>query len=47
MITKFLDVLPEELLVVPPDRDIEFVIELVSGTSPIYIRDLIGWLLSN
>jgi hypothetical protein len=30
------DVFPEELPGMPPDQDIEFVIELVSGTTPIY-----------
>jgi hypothetical protein len=34
---EFFDVLPEELSGMPPGRDIKFVIELVSGTSPIYI----------
>jgi hypothetical protein len=29
-------VLPEELPGMPPDRDIEFVIELILGTTPIY-----------
>jgi hypothetical protein len=43
---KFSDILPEELSVMPPDQDIESMIELV----PILllcIRDPIGWLLSN
>jgi hypothetical protein len=31
------DVFPKELLGMPPDRDIEFVIELKPGTTPIYI----------
>jgi hypothetical protein len=35
---EFVDVFPEELSIVPPDRDIEFVIELVFGTPPIYKR---------
>jgi hypothetical protein len=33
---EFPDVFPEELAGMPPDRDIEFVIELKPGTSPIY-----------
>jgi hypothetical protein len=33
---EFLDVFPEELPGMPSDRDIEFVIELKPGTSPIY-----------
>jgi hypothetical protein len=34
--SEFPDVFPEELLGMPPDRDIEFVIELMPGTKPIY-----------
>jgi hypothetical protein len=33
---QFPDVFPEELPGMPPDRDIEFVIELKPGTTPIY-----------
>jgi hypothetical protein len=36
VINEFPDVFPEELPGMPPDRDIEFVIELKPGTSPIY-----------
>jgi hypothetical protein len=36
VVNEFLDVFPEELPGVPPDRDIEFVIELKLGTTPIY-----------
>jgi hypothetical protein len=36
MVSEFLDVFPEELPGMPPDRNIEFVIELMSGTTPIY-----------
>jgi hypothetical protein len=36
MVNEFSDVFPEELLGMPPDRDIEFVIELKPGTAPIY-----------
>jgi hypothetical protein len=36
MVNKFPDVFPKELPGMPPDRDIEFVIELKPGTSPIY-----------
>jgi hypothetical protein len=36
MVNEFHDVFPEELPSMPPDRDIEFVIELKPGTSPIY-----------
>ena len=32
------DVLPEELPGMPPDRDIEFLIELLPGTGPISKR---------
>jgi hypothetical protein len=37
-VSKFLDVFPEELPGMPPDREIEFVIELVPGTAPIFKR---------
>jgi hypothetical protein len=36
VVNKFPDVFPGELLGMPPDRDIEFVIELKPGTAPIY-----------
>jgi hypothetical protein len=36
VVSEFPDVFPEELLGMPPDRDIEFVIELKPGTAPIY-----------
>jgi hypothetical protein len=36
VVNEFLDVFLEEFLGMPPDRDIEFVIELKPGTSPIY-----------
>ena len=32
------DVFPEELLGMPPDRDVEFIIDLLSGTGPITKR---------
>jgi hypothetical protein len=35
---EFRDVFPEELPGMPPDREIEFVIELVPGTAPIFKR---------
>jgi hypothetical protein len=35
VVHEYLDVFPVELLGMPPDRDIEFVIDLVPGTSPI------------
>jgi hypothetical protein len=35
-ISEFLDVFPEELPGMPPDCEIEFVIELVPGTTPIF-----------
>ena len=34
----FLDVFPDELPGLPPDRDVEFKIELVPGTAPISRR---------
>jgi hypothetical protein len=36
VVNEFPDVFPEDLPGVPPDRDIEFVIELKTGTAPIY-----------
>src|SRR6266508_970847 len=38
IVNEFPDVFPEELPGMPLDRDIEFVIELVPGTTPIYKR---------
>jgi hypothetical protein len=38
------DVFLDELPGMPPDRDIEFVIDLMPGTAPIY-KTHIGWLL--
>jgi hypothetical protein len=35
-VSKFLDIFPEELLAMLPDHEIEFVIELVPGTAPIF-----------
>jgi hypothetical protein len=37
-VPEFLNVFPEELPGMPPDREIEFVIELVLGTAPIFKR---------
>jgi hypothetical protein len=36
VVNKFPDVFPKKLPGMPPDRDIEFVIELKPGTTPIY-----------
>jgi hypothetical protein len=36
VVNEFPDVFPKELSGMPPDRDIEFVIELKPGTAPIY-----------
>ena len=38
VVNEYPDVFPEELPGMPPDRDIEFVIDLVPGTSPIAMR---------
>ena len=38
MVCEFLDVFPEELPGLPPDRDVEFKIELVPGMAPISRR---------
>jgi hypothetical protein len=37
-VSEFSDVFPEELPGMPPDSEIEFVIELVPGTTPIFKR---------
>jgi hypothetical protein len=37
-VSKFLDVFSEELSGMPPDHEIEFVIELVPSTAPIFKR---------
>jgi hypothetical protein len=34
----FLDVFPEEFLGMPPDREVELVIDLLPGTAPIFKR---------
>jgi hypothetical protein len=39
VVNEFPDVFPKELPGMPPDRDIEFVIELKPGASPIYKTD--------
>jgi hypothetical protein len=38
IVYEFPDVFPEELLGMPPNHEIEFVIELVPGTAPIFKR---------
>lgn len=38
VVNEFPDVFPEELPGMPPDREIEFVIELLPSTAPIYKR---------
>ena len=38
MVKDFPDVFPEELLGMPPDRDIEFLVELLPGIGPISKR---------
>jgi hypothetical protein len=35
VVYEYLDVFPEELPGMPPDHDIEFIIELLPGTAPI------------
>ena len=36
MIKEFLDVFPEELLGLPPEREVDLSIEVIQGTTPIY-----------
>jgi hypothetical protein len=38
VVDEFPDVFPDELPGMPPDRDIEFIIELLPGTAPIAKR---------
>jgi hypothetical protein len=38
LVCEYLDVFPEELPGMPPDRDVEFVIDLLLGTTPISKR---------
>jgi hypothetical protein len=38
VVCEYPDVFPEELPGMPPDRDIQFIIELVPGTAPIAQR---------
>jgi len=38
VVNEFPDVFLDELLGMPPDRDIEFIIELLPGTAPIAKR---------
>ena len=38
VVNEYPDVFPEELPGMPPDRDIEFIIDLVPGTAPIAKR---------
>jgi hypothetical protein len=38
MVHEYADVFPDDLAGMPPDRDIEFVIELQPGTTPISKR---------
>ncbi|WVZ58904.1 hypothetical protein U9M48_009124 [Paspalum notatum var. saurae] len=40
VVSDFADVFPEELLGLPPDRNVEFAIELVPGTAPVSKRPL-------
>jgi hypothetical protein len=38
VVCEFSNVFPNDLPGLPPDRDVEFVIELKPGTAPIYRR---------
>ena len=38
VVCEFLDIFPEDLPRLPPERDVEFVIELKPGTTPISRR---------
>ena len=43
IVHEFLDVFPADLPGMPPDKDIDFCIDLESGTRPISIPPLIEW----
>jgi hypothetical protein len=43
VVKDFLDVFSEELPGMPPDREVEFVIDLLPGTA-LFLSDHIGWL---
>jgi len=45
VVCEFPDVFPEELLGLPPDREVEFAIELIPGTTPISRRSY--WMPPN
>ena len=42
VVEEFLNVFPDELPGLPPDREIEFWLDLILGTQPVSIQ-LIGW----
>jgi hypothetical protein len=44
VVCEYLDVFLEELLGMPPDRDIDFSIELLLDIAPL-LKDLIEWML--
>ena len=46
VVNEFLEVFPEDLPGLPPDREIEFIIELIPGTAPIS-KAHIGWPRQN
>ncbi len=39
----FPEVFPEELPVLPPEREVEFAIETLPGTAPTFHCSLLGW----
>jgi hypothetical protein len=43
VVCEYPDVFPEELPSMPPDRDIEYSIELLPGTAPI-LKRIIEWM---
>ena len=43
VVCEYPDVFPDELPGMPPHRDIEFIIELMPGSRPIY-KSLTGWV---
>jgi hypothetical protein len=41
IVNEFLDVVPDDLPSMPPEQEVEFIIELLSGISPIAKRPYI------
>ena len=47
VVREFPDVFPDDIVGLPPDREVEFTIDLISGTESPFPFLLIGWLLQS